>query len=67
MLLAASLIGPFIMFLVPVLLAFGASAVTAAHDFAFAAPACERCGKLVLEESTAEPAPALAPVLARAA
>lgn len=67
MLFVASLIGPFIMFVVPVLLAFGASAVTSAHDFAFAPPECERCGKLALDEEPAEPAARLAPVLARAA
>jgi hypothetical protein len=67
MVFSAALIGPFIIPLIPVLLAFGGSAVTRAHDIAFAAPECERCGKVVLDEAIAEPAPALAPTLARAA
>ncbi len=56
MLFAAAQIGPFIMFVVPVIFAFGASAVRVAHDVAFAPPECERCGKVVLEEA---PAPAV--------
>lgn len=66
MLFLASLIGPFIMFVVPVLFAVGASAVTSAHDFAFAPPECERCGKLVLEAPATELAPPHVAVLARA-
>jgi hypothetical protein len=67
MLFVSALIGPFIMFAVPVIFAFGAAAVRSAHDFAFAPAHCRECGKLALAESSArtttptrEPAPALA-------
>lgn len=42
----AAMIGPFLMFAIPVVFAFGAGAVTAAHDLAFAAAECRRCGKI---------------------
>lgn len=70
MLFASALIGPFIMFAVPVIFAFGAGAVRSAHDFAFAPPHCGSCGKLALADSaspTTAPERELAPVLARAA
>lgn len=63
LLFASALIGPFIMFLVPAILAFGAAAVRSAHDVAFAPPACERCGKVVLAEA---PVAAVGPVVAAA-
>lgn len=70
MLFVSALIGPFIMFAVPVIFAFGAGAIRSAHDFAFAPPHCETCGKLALADAPAEtlpPARELAPALARAA
>lgn len=67
MVFAAALIGPFIIPLIPVMLAFGGAAVTSAHDAAFAPPECERCGKVVLAEASAAVAPRLVPALARAA
>ncbi|MDC0666836.1 hypothetical protein [Nannocystis radixulma] len=70
MLFASALIGPFIMFAVPVIFAFGAGAIGSAHDFAFAAPHCPACGKLALADAPATaqpPARELAPALARAA
>lgn len=70
MLFASALIGPFIMFAVPVIFAFGAAAIRSAHDFAFALPHCEACGKVAPVEApaTAEAGGrALAPALARAA
>lgn len=68
MLFVSALIGPFIMFVVPVIFAFGAAAVGSAHALAFAPPACDRCGKLALAgEPAPAPARAAAPALARAA
>ena len=68
MLFIASLIGPFIMFFVPVIFAFGAAGVRTAHDIAFAPPHCEACGKVVPDEPpTVAPVRAVAPAVARMA
>lgn len=67
MLFVSSLLGPILVGVLPVIFAFGASAVRAAHDLAFALPECGRCGKVVLAAGPVAPAIERGGVVARAA
>lgn len=49
MLFLSALLGPILIGVLPFVFAFGASAVSCAHDLAFAPPECGRCGKVALE------------------
>lgn len=53
LLFGSALIGPFIMFALPVIFAVGTSVVRCAHEAAFAPTTCARCEKVVLAESPA--------------
>ena len=67
MLFLSSLLGPIIIGVLPFIFAFGASAVRAAHDLAFAPPECGRCGKVVLEDGPVAAPARQGGVVARAA
>jgi hypothetical protein len=67
MLFVSSLLGPILVGVLPLIFAFGASAVRAAPDVAFAWPECGRCGKVVLEDGPVAAPARQGGVVARAA
>lgn len=47
----AAMLGPFLLLVVPLVMAFGAGLITGAHQLAGEPPTCGACGKIVAREA----------------
>jgi hypothetical protein len=63
----AAMLGPFLLLVVPFVMAFGVGLITGAHQLAGAPPTCARCEKIVPRVAAAAPARVMPVEVVRAA